>query len=92
MDSKRLVLILSDDETASTVVQLGGCRCRSPAAKLEVNRGILSRIEKILTLGSVVESRGVAFSWGSQKVQGVSLGGWLVLEGHVTRPSGKEIG
>jgi hypothetical protein len=37
----------------------------------------------LLNLTSQIESRGVSFAWGSQKVKGVSLGGWLVLEGQV---------
>jgi glucan 1,3-beta-glucosidase len=30
------------------------------------------------------EKRAVQFNWGSQKVRGVSLGGWLVLESFIT--------
>ncbi|OAL06241.1 glycoside hydrolase [Phaeosphaeriaceae sp. SRC1lsM3a] len=31
-----------------------------------------------------IHSRGVSFNWGSEKVRGVNLGGWLVLESFIT--------
>jgi glucan 1,3-beta-glucosidase len=31
-------------------------------------------------LSSILHERGVEFNWGSDKVRGVNLGGWLVLE------------
>ncbi|KAH7135753.1 glycoside hydrolase superfamily [Dendryphion nanum] len=31
-----------------------------------------------------IESRGVSYSWGSTKLQGVNIGGWLVLEPFIT--------
>jgi len=34
----------------------------------------------LLTLNSTNNKRAVDFNWGSTKVRGVNLGGWLVLE------------
>jgi hypothetical protein len=31
------------------------------------------------------EKRGVNFKWGEEKIRGVNIGGWLVLEPYVTR-------
>ncbi|KAF2471120.1 glycoside hydrolase [Lindgomyces ingoldianus] len=45
-------------------------------------------ISAALVLGSAftapAEKRGVAFSWGSEKLRGVNIGGWLVLEPWIT--------
>ncbi|KAK3201709.1 hypothetical protein GRF29_164g364804 [Pseudopithomyces chartarum] len=36
------------------------------------------------TLAAPASKRGVAFAWGSEKVRGVNIGGWLVLEPWIT--------
>jgi hypothetical protein len=48
---------------------------------------IFGKNNGLLNLTSQIESRGVSFAWGSQKVKGVSLGGWRVLEGQVVLPN-----
>jgi hypothetical protein len=35
---------------------------------------------RTLTSASDLHARGVNFNWGTDKVRGVNLGGWLVLE------------
>lgn len=41
---------------------------------------LLTKRHILLTSNSAHNKRGVAFNWGSTKVRGVNLGGWLVLE------------
>jgi hypothetical protein len=81
------VLTLSDNEAASTSVQCCGCSFRSSLPRVEVSRAYFWKSNRLLNLTSQIESRGVSFAWGSQKVKGVSLGGWLVLEGQVVLPN-----
>ncbi|KAL6706370.1 glucan exo-1,3-beta-glucosidase [Coniothyrium glycines] len=38
----------------------------------------------VMALAAPVEKRGVAFNWGTDKIRGVNIGGWLVLEPWIT--------
>lgn len=46
-----------------------------------------SCIHGLLMASNSSSKRGVEFNWGSTKVRGVNLGGWLVLEPSVYQPS-----
>ncbi|KAI2481138.1 Glucan 13-beta-glucosidase [Pyrenophora tritici-repentis] len=48
------------------------------------SRTIIALSLSVAALAAPTEKRGVAFNWGTDKVRGVNIGGWLVLEPWIT--------